>query len=94
MDLADGWEETTIYLGHDKKAKKIVSFSVRTSVVVFISTSIEYENDCFERKIAKTEKTLNVGRGRSVVQNNHYFRSYRRHEILGIQYELLNVCIF
>ena len=49
--MPDGWDQMTIYLGHDQK--KNVIFSVKTSTAVMIYTSIECENDCFEDQIVK-----------------------------------------
>ena len=50
--MTDGWGQMTIYLGHGQK--KNVIFSVGTSAVVMIDTSIEYGKDCFEGQIVKT----------------------------------------
>ena len=53
--------------------KKNVIISVRTSAMLIIYTSIECENDCFERQIGEDLKIQHFGRGRSVRQNDYYF---------------------
>ena len=47
--------------------KNFISF-VRTSAMIMIYTSIEYENDCFEGRIVKSQKFENFGRGRLLEQ--------------------------
>ena len=46
----------------------------------------------FLRSNSQNLKTKNFGIGRSMRQNNHYFRSYMRQETLINQYELIYVC--
>ena len=50
--MAGGWGQMTVSLGHG--LKKNVIISVRTSVMIMIYTSIECENDCFEKQRVKT----------------------------------------
>ena len=59
MSVTDGWGQMTIYLDHGQK--KNVIFSVGTSAVVMIDTSIEYGKDCFEGQIVKTWKPKILG---------------------------------
>lgn len=47
--------------------KNFISF-VRTSAMIIIYTSIEYENNCFEGQIVKSQKFKNFGRGRLLKQ--------------------------
>ena len=61
--------------------------------MLMIYTSIECENHCFEGQIVKNAKTQNFGSSRSVIQNDHYFRSYTRQKTLIILYELLYACV-
>ena len=41
--------------------------------MLIIYTSIECENDCFERQIGENLKSQHFGRGRSVRYSDHYF---------------------
>ena len=47
--------------------KNFISF-VRTSAMIIIYTSIEYENNCFEGQIVKSQKFKNFGRRRLLEQ--------------------------
>ena len=47
----------------------------------------------FWRPNSENLKTQNFGRGRSVGQNDHYFRSYMTQETLVNLYELLYACV-
>ena len=59
--------------------------------MVMIYISKEWENDCFEGQIVKTQ---NLVRRRPVGQKDNYFRSYMTRKTSVILYELLYASVF
>ena len=75
----------------------------KEKVIISLRTSFSYGYDLhinrmwkllFWKPNSENLKTQNFGFGRSVGQNDHYFRSYMTQKTLVILYELLYACVF